>query len=55
MKVVLGVLKLFFFLKRRVRWSTCNVGTVGGVYIYIYIYIYIKNLSYIIIFIKGKL
>ena len=51
MKVVLGVLKLFFFLKRRVRWSTCNVGTVGGVYIYIYI----KNLSYIIIFIKGKL
>ena len=53
MKVVLGVLKLFFFLKRRVRWSTCNVGTVGGVYIYIYIYI--KNLSYIIIFIKGKL
>ena len=39
MKVVLGVLKLFFFLKRRVRWSTCNVGTVGGVYIYIYIYI----------------
>ena len=51
MKVVLGVLKLFFFLKRRVRWSTCNVGTVGEVYIYIYI----KNLSYIIIFIKGKL